>query len=508
MCASTCANCSDAWREAERTPHGCPAVSFGSRVSQSTLPHTPRGDPSALTRYRLPFNLGAGYLGLDAALEQMTNWKVYAHKPLRIRSLFHPAKLSSLALERTLYNLATNQVLFRGPVAATQARFARSNAMAWTKLKCFFGRQGEQDPQIPNISWVEAGDNPWGIRVLDVRPVTLAMLSTSADGRCAANAMSFGQDDGTGFIGEEPPVRRTTEASLRFPIDRVLADGVLFVPREMEHKWALFYHRGQMICVRSWTRKVHVVARCEQHADHIEITQICGTFGGEDEEPVITVRMLDYLLRSHALDTVYPAPLPLGMEKDPKAAAMWCMSMFGNRALFATPYQVARHDPARPLRPHSLLHIAVAQGNAPAIEERLAAGIPIDGLAGDGLAPLHWALACDEPAIMTLLLDKGSSVDVRSSEGATPLMNAVQSASVERVSFLLDHGADVNAQDLRGFTALHRAAEMGHLDVLRVLLDRGAAPRPEAEGHTPRSLAERRGHREIIGVLDRHIGGR
>lgn len=83
MCASTCANCSDAWREAERTPHGCPAVSFGSRVSQSTLPHTPRGDPSALTRYRLPFNLGAGYLGLDAALEQMTNWKVYAHNVWR-----------------------------------------------------------------------------------------------------------------------------------------------------------------------------------------------------------------------------------------------------------------------------------------------------------------------------------------------------------------------------------------------------------------------------------------
>ena len=355
---------------------------------------------------------------------------------------------------------------------------------------------------MADIDWIEAGENPWGIRVLDVRPVTLTMLSTSSDPQCAANAVSFGQDDGTGFIGQEPPVSRTTEASLRFPIDTVLADGVLFVPGEMEHKWAIYYHGDQVICVRSWTRRVQVVARCEQHDGHVEITQVRGTFGAADEAPGLTVRMLDYLLRSHALDTVYPAPLPAGMENDPKVAAMWCMSMFGNRTWFATPYEVAPHDPDRPLRTHSLLHIAVAQGNAQGIEECLVGGVPIDLLAGDGLAPLHWALACDDPAIMTLLLDRGSSVDVRSSQGATPLMNAVQSASIERVAYLLDHGADVNAQDLRGFTALHRAAEMGHLDVLKMLLNRGAAPNPEAEGHTPRSLAEKRGENEIMRLLD------
>jgi ankyrin repeat protein len=52
---------------------------------------------------------------------------------------------------------------------------------------------------------------------------------------------------------------------------------------------------------------------------------------------------------------------------------------------------------------------------------------------------------------------------------------------------------------------LHRAAEMGHLDVLRVLLDRGAMPNPEAEGHTPRSLAEGRNRADIVAVLDTAI---
>jgi len=377
--------------------------------------------------------------------------------------------------------------------------------MAWDRIKRTLGRKGENTPQIPNLSWIEAADNPWGVRVLDVRPVTLTMLSTSADSQCGLNALSFGQDDGSSFIGEEPPTRCVAEASLRFPIDRMLADGVLFVPRQMEHKWALFYHRGEVICVRSWLRKVQVVAHIERRHDHVEITQARGKFGGEEEEPEFTIRILDYLLRSHALDTMYPAPLPTGMESTPQAAAMWCVSMFGNRALIATPHRFDRPDPDRPLRTYSLLHIAVARGDAPAIEEYLAAGIPIDLLAADGLTPLHWALASNDPAIMALLLDRGSPVDVRSAEGATPLMNAVQSGSMQKVAFLLDHGADVNAHDRRGFTSLHRAAEMGHLDVTKLLLDRGAMPNAEAEGHTPRSLAEVRNRENIVAVLNKYI---
>ena len=113
--------------------------------------------------------------------------------------------------------------------------------MVWERIKRAFGRgggggSGGKGPQTPEIPWLEAADNPWGIRVLDVRPVTLNMLAGSKDEQCAVNAMSYRQDDGTSFIGQEPPVSRSAEASLRFPIDRVLADGVLFVPREMEDR--------------------------------------------------------------------------------------------------------------------------------------------------------------------------------------------------------------------------------------------------------------------------------
>lgn len=131
--------------------------------------------------------------------------------------------------------------------------------------------------------------------------------------------------------------------------------------------------------------------------------------------------------------------------------------------------------------------------------------MPIDLLAADGLAPMHWALASKEPAVMALLLHRGAQVDVRSAEGATPLMNAVQARSPGKASFLLGRGADANARDHRGFTALHRAAEMGLADIVRLLLDHGAAPDPAVAEHTPRSFAQARGHEDIVALLDAHI---
>lgn len=236
--------------------------------------------------------------------------------------------------------------------------------------------------------------------------------------------------------------------------------------------------------------------------DFVEVTTLRGAFGDEGEEPQFTVRVLDFLLRSHALDTVYPAPLPAGMEQDPRRAALWCMSYFGNRAHFATPHVLTGGPPERPLRTHSLLHVAVARGDSEGVRRFLDAGAPADLLARDGLAPLHWALAREDTAMLRLLLERGATVDVRSAEGATPLMNAAQMRSAAKAAFLLAHGADPDAADGRGFTTLHRAAEMGEEEIVRLLLDRGASPHPEAEGHTPRSLAAARGEAAIVELLD------
>ncbi len=378
--------------------------------------------------------------------------------------------------------------------------------MVWGRLRHWFSRRGHahksNDLRVPEVKWLDLDDNPWGVPVLDVRPVTLNMLSTTGDPQCASNAASFEGDDGTGFIGVEPSESGTAAANLRYRVEKTLAEGILFTPREMEQKWALFYHGGQILCIRSWLRQVEAVAEVRHDGDYVEVTKIRGKFVTEDEEPQYTARVLDYLLRSHALELTYPAPLPVGREQDPKAAAIWCMSCFGNRALVATPHELVVEPPEEPLRTDSMLHIAVARGDVESAMALLNDGLPIDLLARDGLAPLHWALAREDTAMLSFLLERGSPIDVRSDEGATPLMNAIQDGNSEMTTFLLDHGADPDATDERGFTGLHRAAEMGHAELVRLLLDRGAAPNPEAQGQTPRSLAELRSETAIANLLD------
>lgn len=122
--------------------------------------------------------------------------------------------------------------------------------MKWNWSKRWFGRRddGAEEggtTELPPVRWLGPTHNPWGVPVLDVRPVTLGMVATSADPRCAANAISFAGDDGTGFIGVEPRVARRVTAGLRFRVDGMLLDGALFLPGEMEQKWAVFFHRGR-----------------------------------------------------------------------------------------------------------------------------------------------------------------------------------------------------------------------------------------------------------------------
>lgn len=354
---------------------------------------------------------------------------------------------------------------------------------------------------------IAASDNPWGVRLLDVRPFTQTMLSTSADPRCATNAISFSHDDGLGFIGATPPNDHRLHMNLQYAVDQRVADGVLFIPQQMEHKWALFVHQQTIICVRSWTRQVQAIAHFRLQDGYAQIYELHGTLTPDDTDPRTNQRLLDFLLRSHALELPYPVPLPIGLELSPQAAAVWCMAQFGKLAMFATSEEVHYSPPDKPLRTSSLLHIAVARGDIDAIRARLEAGDPIDLLAGDGLAPIHWALASRNSQVLAFLKSAGADIDTRSTEGATALMTAAQGNNSDAFDFLLAHGADPNARDLRGFTALHRAAEMGKTDFVKKLLAQGADAALLTDGHTARSFAVARNRTEVIALLDEFTTG-
>jgi hypothetical protein len=202
----------------------------------------------------------------------------------------------------------------------------------------------------PEINWIEAADTPWGVRVLDVRPVTQTMISTSADPECAANAISYARDDGSAFAAAEPATPRVIGALLRYHVDAPLPDGALFRPQEMEHKWAIFHHQQRILFVRGWTRKLHAIAELSSHEGYVEVNTIRGVFIDPEEPPLFTTMVADFLIQSYVLSLVYPAPLPEGLEASPTEAAFWCFQMFGNRALCATHEIIPLRMPEAPLK--------------------------------------------------------------------------------------------------------------------------------------------------------------
>lgn len=203
--------------------------------------------------------------------------------------------------------------------------------------------------ELPEIKWIAPTANPWGVRLLDLRPVTQGMISTSADPQCAANALSFGREDGSNFIDMEPNSSRTVEVGLRYRIEQPLAEGPLFIPDCMEHKWAIFYRDKKILFVRSWTRELYAAAEVKIDGGELEIGKIQGDLVEKNEGTRYKARVVDYMIRSHALDLVCPVPMT-DAEEPPSYTAMWCFQGFGNRALYATPDEIEFRMPEEKLK--------------------------------------------------------------------------------------------------------------------------------------------------------------
>lgn len=351
------------------------------------------------------------------------------------------------------------------------------------------------------LSWIPASENPWERDLLDLRPFSQTMISTSENQQMAMNAVSYNGESGTSFFGQKPQSDKTISTNISIKIDKALYPGVLFTPTVMEHKWAVYFDGEYLLFVRSWLREVLVVAKTSQKENQLIIESITGEFT-KDESPEFTQAILNFILISHSIGEIIPAPLPLIFKDEKDFASKWAFSTFGNMAQLGVFDANFLPVSDSPLRTHSLLHIAVARGEIKEIEDEFKNGTDLNALAGDGLAPLHWSIASETIDSMVKLLELGANPNGLTHEGATPIMNAVQSNKMDKVKLLLDSGALINVQDNSGFTALHRAAERGHTDLVKFLLENGADKSISAQGHTPISLATLTKQHQIIELLN------
>ena len=142
-------------------------------------------------------------------------------------------------------------------------------------FKKFFGdnKNNSKEKEIKtseyDLKWIRPDQNPWGLKILDLKPISQTMLSSSKDPKIAANAISYSQEDGTTFKNYVPKSERTFSSNLTISTDKKLEEGVLFNPTTMENKWAIYFINDCLIFIRSWVREVFVVAKTTQEYNQI-----------------------------------------------------------------------------------------------------------------------------------------------------------------------------------------------------------------------------------------------
>jgi ankyrin repeat protein len=119
------------------------------------------------------------------------------------------------------------------------------------------------------------------------------------------------------------------------------------------------------------------------------------------------------------------------------------------------------------------------------------------------------AVADDLPTLETALAIGCRATNVTSRYDGTALIAAAHLGHVEVVRALIRAGAPLDHVNNLGWTALIESIVLGdggprHLATLTALVDAGANVNlPDRSGASPRTLAQSRGHREMVIVLER-----
>ena len=195
------------------------------------------------------------------------------------------------------------------------------------------------------------------------------------------------------------------------------------------------------------------------------------------------------------------------------------------------------------LRADGGLHAAAARGDVADIEKRIAAGENKEAIDSRQRTPLHVAafhkkydaaralirlgadpnkleidrydiitiasVANDAPMLKIALDGGGNARAVTSRYDGTALIAAAHLGHAEVVRMLIAAGAPLDHVNNLKWTALIESIVLGdggrnHADALRALVEAGANVNiPDGTGSTPLKLARDRGHREMVGILEK-----
>jgi hypothetical protein len=139
--------------------------------------------------------------------------------------------------------------------------------------------------------------------------------------------------DGQTMRGTLPEDHIEIPCSLLYEYGGETADGVLFKSAVMEEKWDIYLYDSLVYFCRSWTGSLTLVAELKPTQDSLRVSRV---WASSPEEPAFAVQQVDYLIKSHLYKLRVPHPLPIVLQNEPKAVALYSFSQYGRICCFGS----------------------------------------------------------------------------------------------------------------------------------------------------------------------------
>jgi hypothetical protein len=193
-----------------------------------------------------------------------------------------------------------------------------------------------QDDLFSRLAWLEPDQNPFGLRVLDCRPFSTAMISATKDPSIAARFGQLRHATGEEHRGRSPEDAVVVRCDLSYPFNGESRDGPLFIAQQMEDKWDIYLCDGHLYFARSWTGELVFRARIEFKETVAVVSEIAASRAKVLDEPALAVRVVDFLMKTHLYRKEAPHPFPQGLPEDKKTLALYSFSEYGRWAFFGS----------------------------------------------------------------------------------------------------------------------------------------------------------------------------
>ena len=199
--------------------------------------------------------------------------------------------------------------------------------------------QGNQTSD-DQLKWSEAGgDNPYNVKILDIRDFTQNAVATQYNQPVVESFNESRSDNGEKYKTALIANAQTYKANIVY---QHKGQGAIYKAESMEVKWDIYAYDNWLYFVKSWTSelvyKAHFIKKNDKLVIDKIITGAVEKMSSTDEEKETYAAQNVYsMIQTHLMDTAWPYKIPEMMRDIPeKLIASHMFALFGSKATVAT----------------------------------------------------------------------------------------------------------------------------------------------------------------------------